>query len=343
MVLTNEQVADLLSPADAFGALEQAYRDLGSGRAVNRPRSWAHVSQSEPDSVYQLVTMDGGSGPGGYFGTRLLSHVLSRRRVMGPGRARSGDGQGGRFSGLIIAFDVEDGQPLVIVPQDAISTLRLAATSALAAQYLARPDSRVLGVLGSGRHATGHAIALAQRYKLSEIRVFSPNPEHRRRFGDRVTELTGVPVAPAATAQEVADCDILVAATNASAPVFEAQWIKSGTCAISINLHEYPSDMATRAHIVVVKGKQAGLKFAAPEVIDIPQMREIPEDAWNRWPDLADLVAGAVSGRTDSDEIAFFLNNEGLGMEFVALAARAYKNAVERGVGHRVPREWFLA
>jgi hypothetical protein len=112
IILTDEQVGQVLSPEEAFAALEQAYRDLGAGMAMNRPSSWAHVGHPDPGVVYQFVSMEGGSRRGSYFGMRLLSHLRHRPVVRGTVRVQSRRAEGERhFGGLILVFDAEDGEP----------------------------------------------------------------------------------------------------------------------------------------------------------------------------------------------------------------------------------------
>ena len=73
VVLTDEQVRELLTPEDSFAALEQAYRQLAEGRAITRPRTRTYLGTGQRGADYQFVCMDGGSSEPGYFALRLLS------------------------------------------------------------------------------------------------------------------------------------------------------------------------------------------------------------------------------------------------------------------------------
>lgn len=62
-----------------------------------------------------------------------------------------------------------------------------------------------------------------------------------------------------------------------------------------------------------------------------------------RWPDLSELVAGKVLGRTDDKQITHFMNNGGLaGVQFASVALQVVKRAKEVGSGRELPLEWFL-
>ena len=158
---------------------------------------------------------------------------------------------------------------------------------------------------------------------------------------ETVTKETGIEVIAAESAREAAACDILITATNAIGPVYAPEWVQPGTCVISINQHEVPQEMDQRADLVVVKGKQRGLNFASDEVGTTPEMEADAGADWEGYPDLADLVTGKAAGRTGPEQITLFRNNEGLGLAFAAVGARACQIARERGIGHRIPRDWF--
>jgi alanine dehydrogenase len=93
---------------------------------------------------------------------------------------------GGRWSGLIILYSMTTSmttaEPLMISPDGYISRLRVGATNALAARYLARQDASVLALLGTGWQAGGQLMAHCAVRPIEEVRVFSPNPSNRDRF-----------------------------------------------------------------------------------------------------------------------------------------------------------------
>jgi len=63
---------------------------------------------------------------------------------------------------------------------------------------------------------------------------------------------------------------------------------------------------------------------------------------WLAAPELRELVAGKVPGRTSSEETTCFLNNLGIGLQFAAVGAAVYFEAKRRGAGHEIPTDWFL-
>src|SRR5690606_7698643 len=132
------------------------------------------------------------------------------------------------------------------------------AIGAVAADVLARPDARTLGLVGAGRQAFAHVWALRAVRPLEEVRVFSRTPERREAFARRVAEELGVrctPVDDARTAVTEADL-VTLATTPSPEPVIDAAWIAPGTHVATlrpstVHEHEAPAELALRAGAIV--------------------------------------------------------------------------------------------
>src|SRR4051812_34963193 len=121
-----------------------------------------------------------------------------------------------KFSFVVLLFSSEDGRVLASFDAGALTRLRTAAVSALAARLLARPESSTLAIFGTGTQATGHAMALAKRLPLKAVHVVGRSRADG--FAREVEAATGVRtrVSDAATAVPLAD--VIVTATRARTP-----------------------------------------------------------------------------------------------------------------------------
>jgi ornithine cyclodeaminase/alanine dehydrogenase-like protein (mu-crystallin family) len=156
---------------------------------------------------------------------------------------------------------------------------------------------------------------------------------------------TGVPGEPVASAEEATrGCDVVCSATNSSQPVLKLDWLEPGMHYNSIR--EFETDLAVldRCDVIAIHTQFGGIQHYQPPGIDddMPGVRrEKPRD-WSKYPEICDLIAGKAPSRTNDNQITFFLNNVGTGVQFAAMGYCAYKGAKEQGLGREIPSEWFM-
>jgi alanine dehydrogenase len=249
------------------------------------------------------------------------------------------------FVGLVQLFSVETGELLAIMPDGLIQQTRVGVTSALGMKAMARKNAKVLGLIGSGGQAKSHYRFMTAVKPLTKVKVFSPNPEHRKAFVDEMVEETGISGEPVTSAEEaVRGCDIVCSATNSSEPVLKLDWLEPGMHYNSIR--EFETDLAVleRCDVIAIHTQFGGIQHYQPPGIvkDMPGVRrEKPRD-WSRYPEICDIISGKIAGRANDKQITFFLNNVGTGVQFAAMGYCAFKAAREKGLGHEIPSEWFL-
>jgi ornithine cyclodeaminase/alanine dehydrogenase-like protein (mu-crystallin family) len=358
LILNNDEIESLITVESALGLLEKAYRAQAEGRAVNRPRADLYISSSVEGGVYVFKSMEGGLADPPMVALRLNSDVIHWESRGGTiVKDKLPKAPGGKWVGLVLLFSGETGEPLAIFPDGVMQRIRVAATSALAAARMALADAPVLGILGSGWQAGAHVPAMCAVRKIERVRVFSPTREHRERFAREMADRTGVEVAAVENPEAAASgAQILVAATNAASAVVKPDWLRPGVFVTCVKDSELGEETIRKADRVVIHGRRyapdnyiAGLDetIVAHDPIGFLRRKEknLPAPRppfWTAAPELKDLIAGKVSGRESDQEITCFINNVGLGLQFVALGAAAYQQARARGMGREIPTEWFL-
>jgi ornithine cyclodeaminase/alanine dehydrogenase-like protein (mu-crystallin family) len=208
-----------------------------------------------------------------------------------------------------------------------LGQIRTGAASGFATDLLARQDAWVLGVIGSGFQAETQVEAMAAVRRLQEIRVWSRKPDCREAFAAKLRDkgLPGV-VAVASAEAVVRNADIVVTATNAKDPVFDAAWVAPGTHINATGSNqakrrELPAEILSRAALIAVDSKEQ----AEMESGDLLLARA--EGRWNG-EHLVELQE--VSGRPDAGAITIFKSN-GLAIEDVVAAGWVYERAVAEG------------
>src|SRR3954447_10939213 len=134
---------------DCIRALEGSFGDLARGEAIDRPRSHTYTALGE-GRHYLFKSMDGALPRLGVHALRISSDLTwehDGRRDKVPAAP------GGRYVGLVLLFDQATLVPLAILHDGYLQRMRVGATSALAADRLARPDVHVAAVVGAGWQA----------------------------------------------------------------------------------------------------------------------------------------------------------------------------------------------
>ncbi len=340
LILSNEDAAALLTMRDCIEALEHAYRELAHARAANALRSDVVTSTQQPDSVYSLKLMGAVLPALGIGVVRLNSDIISfgnKRQVKLP------LAPGNRYTGLVLLFSVNTGEPLAIFPDGVLQLMRVGATSALGAKYLARDDAKTVGLIGAGWQAGGHVMAITAMRKIDVINCYSPTREKREAFCADMSKRCGVTVRAVDTPEAaVQGADIVLCATNASEHVFHERWLEPGMYVCTIRGPELEPGVVRQADIVAVNDRVAHANVSTTGGIVIPANRHAiagldPTTATS----LADLIAGIAPGRTTAAQKTCFVNLPGVGLQFAAVGAAFYRRAREAGRGRELPTEWF--
>src|SRR5207302_509094 len=183
LVLSNEEIAKLLTIEECMAALEPMYRDVAEERVLFSPRVDNIAPNSHPEGYYAFKHMGGTWPREKVQALRVNSDVVTHPLVAGsPRRVKQPLAPGERWVGLVLLFSTETGQLLAMFPDGVMQRLRVGATSALGLRSLAREDAKRLALIGSGWQAgTQLSAALAVR-RFKEVRVYSPRRESRDAF-----------------------------------------------------------------------------------------------------------------------------------------------------------------
>lgn len=354
IALNDDDVSRLLLMEDCIAALEQAYKDLGRGEAVNAPRRDTFLASSRPQGYYSFKTIEGGLERLGVVAQRINSDLITYPLVDGvPRRVKVPAAPGGRYVGLVFLYSTETLELLAIITDGHLQRMRVAGTTGVAAKHLARPDARTLALYGSGWQAEAAAWALAAVRPLAAIRVYSPNLEHRIAFARTLTERLSIEVTPVANPEEaLRGADIAATATNSQRTVVPGAWVQPGMHLTSITSVEFDEEAWGRSDLVITSATpNSYLNYRTQSatlggVLSDRDLRTNVEDRRfeafaGKIHMLSDLLLGRAPGRTAPGQITMMDKTWGLGIEFAAVGKVVYDRAVAAGAGREIPTEWF--
>jgi len=261
LVLSNEEIARLLTIEECMTALEPMYRDVAEERVLFSPRVDNIAPNPHPEAYYAFKHMGGTWPAQGVQALRINSDVVTHPLVAGkPRRVKqplAPGSKGGRWVGLVLLFSTETGALLAMFPDGVMQRLRVGATSGLGLKHLAREDAQRLALIGSGWQAgTQLAAALTVR-RFREVRVYSPRRETREAFVTESKKIHRVDIVAVDSAEACVDgADVIAAATSSMVRVIEPRWLKPGVHISTIKTQEVDGEVLKRCDRVVLSNRR---------------------------------------------------------------------------------------
>ena len=306
LYLTEAEVVELLTPAEARRAVEASVLRLARGEVDNPPRTRLEL----PDGFFAAMPcVDRGLG---YAGLKTFAWTPAAVT-------------------FLVVLESLDGRLVALIEAERLSRLRTAAASAVAATNLAPAEARSLGVFGCGRQAGAHIAALREALPTIERVVVQGRDDGRVAVFCREHDC-----AAAEEPRDAAGCDVVVTATTSTDPVLRGEWLEPGAlvCAVganSLSARELDNVVLERAAFVCCDSREQSREEAG----DLVEPVERGVLDWLEVHELGEVVSGEVPGRSAADDIVVFKSN-GLAAWDLAAAARVVELARERGVGREL-------
>ncbi|MGZ4569114.1 MAG: ornithine cyclodeaminase family protein [Blastococcus sp.] len=325
LVLTADEVADLLELDALIDALAPAMADLSAGRASVPDRIGAVV----PEVDGRLLAMPGYVPSQGSLVTKLVSQFPRNAGTALP-----------THQAVIVVFDAATGTPAALLDGTVITAVRTGACSALSARLLAREDASVLAVVGTGVQARSHARAMVRVRPIREIRVTGRDGTRAEALARELHQELGVSARPVGSYQEaMAGADLVCATTHPSDPVVRREWLMPGTHVTSVgwSASGREVDDATVADaLVCVESRRAALApVTAAGSSDLAEPLHDGVISENDIVEIGELVAGTRSGRTSPDLITLY-KSVGVAVQDATAATLVLAAAHRAGVGREL-------
>src|SRR5437867_3765314 len=347
LFLQPDDTRGVISMAEAVEATEIAFQDWGRNHGLNAPRRRIHVPSGVRVSVHQGGTPTLGF-TGLYTHCELVRPMAAHQEydtIAHPAYVLF-DGTSGELACVILGEVTPSDMPDTVV----MTGLRTAATSAVGTKALARENASTVGLFGAGSQSRYHLLALQRVRPIKQVKVYRRDAEQRRAFAEEMGRALGIDVQPVDSPREaVRGVDIILAATNASVPVFDGNWLERGQHVTSIvgsnvglveggftpkKRREIDDATLVAMDVIVAASRDQAIQDQQGDLYDPVQNDVISLEQIH---DLGDILTGQVRGRSSASQLTLFKNNAGQGIADVAIAARVYTKARELGLGMEMP------
>jgi ornithine cyclodeaminase len=318
LIVTEAACAQTVSREDAFAAVEGVFGAMARGDARNFPVIREALGHAEAlygfKSGFDKAGMALGLKSGGFWPGNVAKGLTNHQST-------------------IFLFDPDTGQLAALVGGNYLTAVRTAAASSVSIAHLARPDAKVLGMVGAGHQSTFQLRAAAEQRAFEKVVAWNPHPEMLPKLGAVAAEL-GLPF-EAVTPQELgAQADVIITITSAFEPLLMRDWIKPGT-------HIACMGTDTKGKMEVDPALVAAARVFTDEVAQSVSIGETQHAVAQGLLAEADItpigavINGSHGGRKTEAEITLF-DGTGVGLQDLAVAQVAARVARDMGLAQVV-------
>ena len=323
LVLSEEDVKNLLSLGEVITAVESAFKMKGLGHVQMPPKQYLFINKYNGD----LRTMPAYLEDSDTITVKVVNSHPENQKYRLP-----------TVMATIIMINPKTGAPQAIMGGTWLTALRTGAAGAIAAKYLANPKPKTIGIIGAGTQARTQLMGLYLVFDtIEEIKVWDQNQQVASTYvQDMKKQYNQSSICSVENPKKaVQDADIIVTVTPSRKPLIFSEWIQQGThinCmgADAPGKQELDPTILVKSKLVIDDWEQS---HHGGE-INIPFSKGIitQQDVWG---DICEIVAGVKAARTSSEELTVF-SSTGLAIQDAAAANVAYQNALKEKMGKYV-------
>jgi alanine dehydrogenase len=318
--LDQSDVRSVIDMPLTLSAVENGFREHGLKKVQMPPKSYLYFEKHNGD----LRTMPSFMEEKDIAGVKIVNvHPDNREKGLPTVMA------------VIVLNSTETGAPLAIMDGTHVTDMRTGAAGGVAAKYLARKDSHIVGMVGTGGQARTQLLALSEVMDIEEVKISCRNAAHCDSFEKDMQKVVSCDFTRKESIKNVCDCDVLVTTTPVREPVVKADWVHEGTHinaigADAVGKQELESSIMKKARIIVDDIVQASHSGE----VNVPLSQGIISES-DFHAELGEVVAGVKKGRLSDDDITIF-DSTGLAVQDLVTANMVYTKALELGIGKKM-------
>jgi len=321
LILTRQQVVSLLDLKECTDAVEEVFRMYGRGETESPGILGIHVEQGSFHIKAGTLRLKRN-----YFVAKVNANFPDNKRLF----------ELPTIQGAIVLCDADNGQLLALMDSIEITIVRTGAATAVAAKYLARPDSQTLSIIGCGSQGRISVRALCNVLPIKQVFVYDINQSIAQKLVEELSEDMPILMTVAGSVSEcVRVSDVCVTCTTSKQPFLKLEDVPPGIFIAAVGADN--EDKHELQPAIVAAGKL--VTDLTEQCCSIGELQHaIRENVLQRgsvYSELGEVVSGKKVGRLSPEEIIIF-DSTGMALQDVAAAAIVYEKALDSGIGMKL-------
>jgi len=317
-IVTEEMCQEVIGRADAFTAIEAIFASMARKDAYNFPVIREAIGHADAlygfKSGFDRAGLVLGLKSGGYWPGNLDKGLTNHQST-------------------VFLFDPDTGRLHALVGGNYLTAVRTAAASAVSIAHLARPESRVLGMIGAGHQSGFQLRAAAEQRSFEKVVAWNYHPDMLDSLAN-VAKDVGLPFESVEREQLGAESDVIISITSAHDALLMKDWVTPGThvaCMGTDTAGKQEMDPELLASATLFTDEIAQSISIGEAQHAIARKLITPDDITS----IGAVINGDHAGRTSPEEITVF-DGTGVGLQDLAVASVACKLAIDKGVAQEV-------
>jgi len=319
LFLSQKDVKDIVDMKEAINIVENAFSEFYRGKAIMPVRTAINtedgVTLIMPALLKEMKAL----------GTKIVTVYKNNPKIGLP-----------TILAIVVLNDPKTGAPLAVMDGAYLTAVRTGAVSGVATKYLANPDSKIVGIIGTGVQAGTQLWAVSEVIKIENVKIYDTIENSAKSFVRGMSKKFDFDIQIVNTPKNaVENSDVIITSSTSKTPVFDGNWLKEGAHINAIGSHTPDAreidDITIKNSKIVVDSKEAILKECGDILIPIKNKVIKKEDIYA---ELGEVVIGKKR-RKNPSEITLF-KSVGLAIQDVSMAKLVYEKALRKNVGKEI-------
>lgn len=320
LLLSEQDVKDLLPLEDIVKSVEKTFRGLGDGTVINPTKVNLDLGEIAPYPPYKgfMNAMPAYIGYSDIAGLKWAGGNLGERKERGISYCSS----------LIFLVNPHVNNFIAVLDGAYITNTRTGAQTAVSLKYLLKDKKPLrIGLYGAGVQGHNQIRAISKLFDIEEVRVYDINQAVLKKYQEDLKDVVKGRIIPCSTPEEAASGEVIICVTQAQEPYLKKEWIKPGTIVFPMGSYqECEDDVILGAKAIVVDHVGQALHRGA--LAKLSEEGKITKDSI--YGTIGELVAGKKAAPEFKDGYLVCIPI-GTGAMDIGCASLVYQRAVEKG------------